>query len=141
MNLLKYLPEALSLKYGDVADIHGTEIVRWSHPSLPEPTLEEQELACREYLKVHVATSIKKLAGAKIVHMVPEWKQRNMIARAVQLVEKKGSRTPAEQSELDMHQAVWDKVAAIRLYSDSLEAQAIASEDPLSVDIESGWPE
>jgi len=84
---------------------------------------------------------INEIAYQKIVAMYPEWKQRNLSARGLELLKKQvaeGSLSAAEEQEIADIQAVWDSIKAIRAYSDSLE-QAVAT-DPLT-DINAGWPE
>lgn len=89
-------------------------------------------------------TDVKSVAHKKIVAILPEWKQRNQLARTLELLDKKSAGsalTVEEQSEVDDIRAQWGRVQAIRSYSDTLEDELARSEDPLSVDINSGWPE
>lgn len=88
---------------------------------------------------------IKEIAGQKILDIAPEWKQRNMLAGAIDLVEVNGSRSQDQNDKLQEYQDIWTRVESIRAYSDALEAdvaEAIASGgNPELIDIESGWPE
>jgi len=64
---------------------------------------------------------IKAAAGAVIVGRYPEWKQRNMIARMVEL-NTKATPSAEEEAEMAALQSVWDWVKAVRAESDRLEA-------------------
>lgn len=90
-------------------------------------------------LNAHLADvlvpKIKAKARDVILSRLPEWKQANMTARAVELV----GAGQASGAEWDAMQALWAWVKAVREHSDALEAQALAS--PQTVDIEAGWPE
>ena len=71
------------------------------------------------------AEDVKAEAGRRIVARYPEWKQRNMTARGVELLHIQTSEpwTPEEQAEADALQAAWDWIASVRAASDILEAQ------------------
>lgn len=67
---------------------------------------------------------IKSEAQRRINLIAPDWKQRNMIARSVELTEKiasGGTLTTAEQSERTTIENVWSQVKTIRTRSDQLE--------------------
>lgn len=64
---------------------------------------------------------IKAAAGDLIVARYAEWKQRNMIARMVEL-NTKATPTVDEEAEMAAIQVVWDWVKAVRAESDRLEA-------------------
>lgn len=84
--------------------------------------------------------AVKAEAGRIIVEAVPEWKQRNLIARATELNEilaTGGSLDAGQQSELDAIKACWAEIKAVRNYSDTLEADVLADNNP---DILAGWP-
>ena len=83
--------------------------------------------------------TIKRKAGELINAQYPEWKQRNILARTVELQELANTRvlTDAEQAEKNAAQSVWDSIKAIRTHSNTLEA---AVDNGQTVDIESGWP-
>lgn len=84
---------------------------------------------------------IKNIASKRILEIAPEWKQRNIMVRAVELVEINGGASLEEIEELNAIRAIWARIRAVRSYSDSLEARVDSVEDKLSVDIETGWPE
>lgn len=68
---------------------------------------------------------IKGEAFRRIVRIVPEWKQRNLLARASELTMQVANGTPltiAQQTEWDAGQALRDQLTAIRDKSDELEA-------------------
>jgi hypothetical protein len=66
---------------------------------------------------------VKDGAQSLIVAFCPEWKQRNLTARAAELAMKgKENWTAEEQAEVATGQAVWDRIKAIRAASDALEA-------------------
>ncbi len=70
------------------------------------------------------SADIKAEAERRILAVLPEWKQRNLTARGVELVlaliKNKGW-TAAEAIEAAAIQGQWDKVKAIRARSDELE--------------------
>lgn len=73
---------------------------------------------------------IKQEAQRRIYNILPEWKQRNLTARAAELALKGvANLTLEEQAEVDAGQALWDQIKTIRTRSDELEAQ-----DPIPVD-------
>ncbi len=83
----------------------------------PYQTPEEAEAARIE--------RIKAKAMAAILAIAPEWKQRNLIARGLELTEilaAGGSLTSAQQAESDAIKAVWAQISAIRAASDQAEA-------------------
>ena len=63
-----------------------------------------------------------KVAACKVItDRYPEWKQRNMIARMVEL-NTKATPTVDEEAESAAIQAVWDWVKSVRAESDRLES-------------------
>lgn len=70
------------------------------------------------------AADIKAEAARRIMTRYPEWKQRNMTARGVELLHIQAGRswTPDEQAEADALQAAWDWIGSVRAASDTLEA-------------------
>ncbi len=91
------------------------------------------------FLKEKQIAGIKAKAGSLILAIAPEWKQRNILARTVELRDIQDSRalTAEEYAEKDAAQAVWDSIKAIRAHSDTLEADVEAGK---TVNISSGWP-
>ncbi len=83
---------------------------------------------------------VKDEARRRILAIYPVWKQANLTARAVELVELKHDNTTwtvDEQTEADVIQAIWDWVKSVRTASDDLEAQ-----NPVPVDFidDKHWP-
>lgn len=72
-----------------------------------------------------MVAGVKAEAQRRILEILPEWKQRNLTARAAELAIKGVSNWTAEEtSEYEAGQAVWDRIKAIRAASDALEAQS-----------------
>ncbi len=72
------------------------------------------------------AADIKAEAERRILAVLPEWKQRNLTARGIELLlalVKNRGWTAAETAEATAIQADWDKVKAIRARSDDLEQE------------------
>ena len=92
-------------------------------------TVEERVITVQE---------VKAEAQRRIYEILPDWKQRNLTARAAELALKgAGSWTPDEQAEVAAGQALWDKIKAVRAASDVIEAM-----DPIPLDYtdDSYWP-
>jgi hypothetical protein len=89
-------------------------------------------------LKDKLKESIKSEAYRRIIAIVPEWKQRNLIAQATQLLRIRSDRawTVQEQAAWDAGDAVWDQVVDIRNHSDLIEA---AIQNLNFAAIEAGW--
>ncbi|MCH2242842.1 MAG: hypothetical protein MK041_13165 [Aquabacterium sp.] len=68
---------------------------------------------------------VKAEAGRRILEIAPEWKQRNLTARAAEFALKLadgGSLDAAEGLERDAGQEIWDAIKAIRAKSNEIEA-------------------
>lgn len=85
--------------------------------TVKEPTLEEAIGNKIDF--------IKNEAGRIIVSKYPEWKQRNLSARFIELLDK-GDLSEDEQKEKDAIYSVWDWVKNIRSQSDNMEAEVEA---------------
>lgn len=71
------------------------------------------------------ADAVKSEASRVILDLLPDWKQRNFIARGTELIRKVqlgGTLTQGELDEETAMQALWTKVKAVRAKSDELEA-------------------
>jgi len=71
---------------------------------------------------------IKRKASDAIVKIAPEWKQRNMIARGLELTNKiatGAALTSAEQAESDAIKAIWVQIEGIRAASNQAETNGI----------------
>lgn len=80
---------------------------------------------------------VKAEAKRRITEIVPIWKQINLTARAVELADKKttGSLTQDDEKEMAAIRAIWEKVKAIRDFSNHLE------EEPITTDFRRAkWP-
>ena len=83
---------------------------------------------------------VKQEARIRILAKYPEWKQQNLTARAVELIELKHDNTTwtgPEQTEANAIHKVWDWVKSVRTASDDLEAQ-----NPVPADFvtDTHWP-
>ena len=82
---------------------------------------------------------VKAEAEARILAIVPEWRQRNLLAQATILAEKGRSNwTAQELAAWTAGEAIWGQVAAIRTASDLIEAAPPASAQALKTD--NRWP-
>lgn len=78
---------------------------------------------------------IKELARSRILAIVPEWRQTNLIARGVELADRgRAAWTADELAEWNAGQAIWDAVKAIRAASDVAEAAVLAAATNEAVD-------
>jgi len=86
---------------------------------------------------------IQAEAMERIITIAPEWKQRNMIARSVELSDIRiggGSLNETEQAEQSAMQSIWDRIKAIRAFSNVLGAGL--TETTTQADITTAdWPE
>jgi hypothetical protein len=72
-----------------------------------------------------MVVAVKAEAQRRIISIIPEWKQRNLTARAAELAIKGVSNWTAEEtSEYEAGQAIWNQIKAVRMASDALEAQS-----------------
>ena len=102
---------------------------------------DEYKKLLREVLKIKA----KKEAQRRIYDLAPQWQQSNLTARAVELIEKRLNLivlTQAELDELAAGFAVQEKIRAIGLASNLIEADIDATTDPVSFDVEKSqkWP-
>ena len=120
---------ALAWKWGDgcasarVED--GTVIITKWNGEGSEPTAAEIADAIAGYQGHLQVVAIKAEAGKRIFAVIPEWKQRNLTARASELAMKVAggvSLTAEEQAEWNAGVTVWLSVKAIRAASDAIEA-------------------
>jgi hypothetical protein len=93
----------------------GAELVTETIPSKVYPLAEA---------RAALVARVKADAHTRIVAICPEWRQRNLTARAVLLADKgRANWTADELAAWDAGRALWDRVAAIRTASDAIEAQ------------------
>lgn len=95
--------------------------------------------------RADLVAAAKAEAGRRILSILPDYKQRNLLARGLEL-HAKGPATwsEAEQAEWAAGNALWSRIKAIRARSDALEAEiaamdaaALAAFDPAAA----SWPE
>lgn len=100
-------------------------ITYWNLALGTQPTTQELADAELPAMKAKAVAAIKIEANRRILSAMPDWKQRNLIARSVELTrrESKGTATPAEIAELDTLEAAKAGVDAVRSASDSMEAE------------------
>jgi hypothetical protein len=74
-------------------------------------------------LRAEKVTALQAEAGRRIGALYPPWKQMNMTARAVMLIDLRDTRelTPDETAEQDELRAAWAVIDAIRARSNDLE--------------------
>ena len=86
-----------------------------------------------ETVKARLVATVKSLAMRKIIAIVPEWKQRNLLARATQLLRKKEANwTAGDLAAWNAGQAIWDRIVAIRSASDVGEGDIAAAPDAMA---------
>lgn len=86
---------------------------------------------------------VKAEAGQRILSILPDWKQRNLTARAVELTAQGPQTwTAEEQAEWDAGQALWTWVKAVRLATDIFEADIAAETDAATAaGMQPLWPD
>ena len=74
---------------------------------------------------------VKAEANRRILAIIPEWKQRNLLAQATRLNRKSvADWTPEEVAQVEAGDAIWAQVELIRTRSNEIEAM-----DPSPSDI------
>ena len=136
MEALRYLGYQLDADFVASLSDDGSLQITWVNGT-PPPDMGQVQSAIPAAEKAAKTSKIKAGARARILARLPEWKQANMTARAVELVAL-GQTSGAEWAAM---QTAWDWIKAVRAHSDVLELAVIAADDPASVDIELGWPE
>jgi hypothetical protein len=119
-------------------DGHGPYIAAWRRPE-PRPTDAEIAAAALPAAQAAKKREIKQAARAHILARYPEWKQTNLLARAVELVSL-GDLAGAEWTQM---QAGWAWIQATRARSDLLESDVDACTTAEAVEqlTIGGWPE
>jgi hypothetical protein len=117
-------------------DGEGPYIKEWFSEE-SRPTKEELADVKVTAIKAPLISEIKRIASEKILAIAPDWKQRNMIARSVELL----TLDPTDESviaERAAMKAAYRRLDAIREYSNTLEG---ALDADINTDITEGWPE
>lgn len=105
------------IELGDFVNTNGSWVQTWN---VINKTTEE----ISQY-DAEMVVAVKAEAQRRIISIIPEWKQRNLTARAAELAIKGVSSWTAEEtSEYQSGQAIWNQIKAVRAASDALEAQS-----------------
>ncbi len=117
-------------------------LIEWADER-PKPTWQELLDASVEYeaeeTEKKTRSTIKSLANQVILSLAPEWKQRNMLAKALQIenLQRRGESTPEQDAIAEAIISSWDRIEAVRSRSDALEAEYVAlGEELTSEDLE-----
>lgn len=96
--------------------------------SVPEGITERPKEDNTEELRIR---GIKQKANYAILNVADQYKQVNLLARAIELVDKVMSNTITidEQVELDSIKIIWMDIKAIREASNQAEVNGISAED------------
>jgi len=105
-----------------VDEMTGLERIEFVYDSVPVDAKKiPTELT---EIKSILTTQIKAQAMKDILAIAPEWKQRNMLARGLELQHKGAVNwSAAERVEIDAIQAIWAEIKAVRDNSDVGEKQ------------------
>lgn len=101
-----------------------------------------------EDVRVEMRAAVNVEAGRRILLIAPEWRQRNLTARAVVLSAMHPAQVPDEwlepyRSEWAAGNAIWERINAIRAYSNVLTvaiASAETAAEVLAVVNGAQWP-
>lgn len=107
--------------------------------SSPVRAKSADEVAAMRLAKID---DIKSEASRRILNLFPAWKQTNMLARGVELNNRRADArlTLDEEAEVVALQSAWDRVKAIRSTSDAIEATVPNDALGISaVDVTLGW--
>lgn len=103
------------LESGSFDNSSGSWVQTWN---IVDKTVEE----VAEY-DSNMVQRVKAEAQRRIISILPEWKQRNLTARAAELAIKGVANWTAEETlEYEAGQAIWNSIKIIREKSDELEA-------------------
>ena len=88
---------------------------------------------------------VREEAGRRIVEIAPDFKQRNLTARAAELALRVAvggpALTPDELAEIAAGQGVWNTIKAIRVASNAAEVAILAATTNDEADlVEPVWP-
>ena len=124
------LSDVLTVVDGKIATCPNSNLIGWVllPDGPPKPPVSDDQ--------------IRAEAARRILEIAPEWRQRNLTARAAELALKIGdglALTTEEQAERAAGQLIWDKIKAIRAASNVLEAMPIADR-PQDYKDNAHWP-
>jgi hypothetical protein len=118
-----------SYYWGPDLSTYQTLAAGWPEGNPPLPSETELQ-AAYQAATAPTAAEVKGEAARRILAILPEWKQRNLTARAAELAKiGQANWTQAEADEWAAGQALWDQIKAIRAKSDQIEAM-----DPIPAD-------
>jgi len=127
----------ISLGYTDehfdvACNTQGCTIERWDHLD-PKPTPEQVAAWEPQWKAEQAVKDINAEAYARIVAIAPEYMQRNMTARGLEITQKLVAGDALTQDEIDERdaiQAVWDQVKAIRAAANTMTSDPLTYADP-----------
>jgi hypothetical protein len=103
------------IELGDFVNTDGSWVQTWN---VVNKTAEE----ISQY-DAEMVVAVKAEAQRRIISIIPEWKQRNLTARAAELAIKGVANWTAEETlEYEEGQAIWNSIKVVRAASDALEA-------------------
>lgn len=97
-----------------------------------------------EQITPSLIAQIKAQASSLILQAYPQWKQSNMTARSVELLQKivQSSLSPEEQSEVAVLKQAWGWIKSVREHSNVLEQEVLGLTFNQIVDWKPyGWPD
>jgi len=106
----------------------------WYEEGVPRSVEDIQQMFTRE---------IKLMAENEILRAYPDWHQRNVTARGVELSITATTRSlnAEETAEVDEFTETWTGIKALRAHSDTLEAEMMAlTHEQLTTWQQHGWP-
>lgn len=134
------LTHALSGDYSLTVDAGAKTVWR---QALVRPLAPEEIAAAAANSRSALKTAVKAEAARRILAVAPDWKQRNLTARAAELALRGQPFSAAEQAEITAGQAIWAAIKAVRVASGEIEAAIDACDDPAALaawDVAAGWP-
>ncbi len=93
---------------------------------------------------IYTVANAKAESRRRILALAPEWKQRNMLARSIELLRKDptiSGLTAAEANEAAKIEKAWAKITAVRTASNQLEAEITNGTYTRNARDWPGWPE
>jgi len=107
--------------------ITATRTAAWSDVSL----IRERRMA-----------DVRAEAGARILAVLPDWKQRNLTARGVELTAKGAANWSVDElAEWQAGQILWGWVKSVRAASDAFDLAISVTTDPeTAVSMSPAWP-
>lgn len=141
-NKIKYLyPNISNDDFRLQNDGDGDYIKEWTYADGDQPTKAELDAVPEAALqRPGIIFQINKIADAKVLSLAPKEKQFQLIAKGVNLLNKKGNWDADQQAQAQQLEDLLDTIEAIRKYEASLIEDVNNASDPSTVNIKSGWP-